>query len=133
MKKILLFLISMLAITGSQAYTDNAPLKEYSGNESNAAGSGTGTCFDDKKVLIAYFSWGGTTQRMAQQIQEITGADMFRIEPVTPYPTSYTPCTEVALNKKTARRVRPSRVLWRIGRTTTWYSSAVPCGGGPHP
>lgn len=38
--------------------------------------------------------------RMAQQIQDITGADVFRIEPVTPYPTEYTPCTEVALEEK---------------------------------
>lgn len=37
---------------------------------------------------------------MAQQIQDITGADMFRIEPVVPYPTEYTPCTEVAREEK---------------------------------
>lgn len=56
--------------------------------------------FGGKKALIAYFSWGGTTQRMAQQIHDITGADMFRIEPVVPYPTAYTPCTEVAREEK---------------------------------
>lgn len=59
-----------------------------------------GVYFNGKKTLIAYFSWGGTTQRMAQQIQNITGADMFRIEPVVPYPTEYTPCTEVAREEK---------------------------------
>lgn len=48
------------------------------------------------KILVAYFSWGGTTQRMAQEIANQTGADLFRIEPVVPYPTEYTPCTEVA-------------------------------------
>lgn len=63
--------------------------------------------FSGRKVLVAYFSWGGTTQRMAQQIQDITGADMFRIEPVTPYPTSYTPCTEVALEEKNSN-ARPA-------------------------
>lgn len=47
--------------------------------------------FSGEKVLIAYFSWGGTTQRMAQQIQAITGGDLFRIESVNPYPTEYTP------------------------------------------
>lgn len=56
--------------------------------------------FGDKKVLIAYFSWGGTTQRMAQEIQRITGGDLFRIEPVTPYPTNYTECTQVALRER---------------------------------
>lgn len=56
--------------------------------------------FSGKKVLIAYFSWGGTTKRMAQQIQTMTGGDMFEIEPVNPYPTEYTPCTEVALEER---------------------------------
>ena len=53
-----------------------------------------------KKMLVVYFSWGGTTQRMAQQIANLTGADLFRIEPVVPYPTEYTPCTEVALEER---------------------------------
>ena len=52
------------------------------------------------KILVAYFSWGGTTQRMAQEIVRQTGADVFRIEPVVPYPTEYTPCTEVAREEK---------------------------------
>lgn len=52
---------------------------------------------DNRKILVVYFSWGGTTQRMAQEIARQTGADLFRIEPVVPYPTAYTPCTEVAL------------------------------------
>jgi hypothetical protein bacD2_18108 len=52
------------------------------------------------KILVAYFSWGGTTQRMAQEIVRQTGADIFRIEPVVPYPTEYTPCTEVAREEK---------------------------------
>ena len=54
----------------------------------------------DSKILVAYFSWGGTTQRMAQEIVRQTGADLFRIEPVVPYPTEYTPCTEVAREEK---------------------------------
>lgn len=54
----------------------------------------------DSKILVAYFSWGGTTQRMAQEIVRQTGADIFRIEPVVPYPTEYTPCTEVAREEK---------------------------------
>lgn len=52
------------------------------------------------KILVAYFSWGGTTQRMAQEIVRQTGADIFRIEPVVPYPIEYTPCTEVAREEK---------------------------------
>ncbi len=51
-------------------------------------------------ILIAYFSWGGTTVRMAEQIAGQTGGTLFRIEPEKPYPVEYKPCTEVAKAKK---------------------------------
>ena len=54
----------------------------------------------ESNILVAYFSWSGNTQRMAQQIVSQTGADLFRIEPVTPYPEDYTECTEVALAER---------------------------------
>lgn len=54
----------------------------------------------DGKILVAYFSWGGTTERMAKIIASQTGGTLFEIEPVTPYPTAYTPTTEVALEEK---------------------------------
>ena len=54
----------------------------------------------NSKILVAYFSWGGTTLRMAQEIVNQTGADLFRIEPIVPYPTDYTECTEVAQEEK---------------------------------
>ena len=41
------------------------------------------------KVLIAYFSWGGNTRGIAQEIQDQTGADIFEISPVEPYSTDY--------------------------------------------
>lgn len=61
---------------------------------------GDGMYFNGKKILVAYFSWGGNTRRMAELIQTVTGADMFEIEPVSPYPTDYTPCTQVAREEK---------------------------------
>lgn len=54
----------------------------------------------ESKVLVAYFSWSGTTQRMAEQIAEQTGGFLFRIEPAVAYPTEYTPCTEVARTER---------------------------------
>lgn len=63
-------------------------------------GENPGTPGTDSKILVAYFSWGGTTQRMAQEIVRQTGAELFRIEPVVPYPTDYTECTEVAQEEK---------------------------------
>lgn len=40
-------------------------------------------------ILIAYFSWGGNTRGIAEEIQRQTGADLFEIEMVTPYSTDY--------------------------------------------
>ena len=40
-------------------------------------------------VLIAYFSWGGNTQGVAEEIQAQTGADIFEITLVEPYSSDY--------------------------------------------
>ncbi len=45
--------------------------------------------FMGKKVLIAYFSWGGNTQSIAEKIHEKVGGDVFRIETAVPYPNDY--------------------------------------------
>lgn len=39
----------------------------------------------DMKTLVTYFSATGTTQKAAQQLAEIIGADLYEIEPETPY------------------------------------------------
>lgn len=41
------------------------------------------------KVLIAYFSWGGNTEGIAEEIQSQTGADLFEITLINPYSTDY--------------------------------------------
>lgn len=48
------------------------------------------------KVLIAYFSWGGNTRNVAEQIKGFTKADIFEIVPVTAYPKGYNDCVEQA-------------------------------------
>lgn len=55
---------------------------------------------ESRNILIAYFSWGGTTRRMANQIAEATGGTLFEIEPENPYPTEYGACTDVALAER---------------------------------
>ena len=49
-----------------------------------------------KKILVAYFSWGGNTRGIAQQIQQKIGADIFEIELVKPYSSNYNTCLEEA-------------------------------------
>lgn len=39
----------------------------------------------DKKVLVAYFSCTGTTEKVANTIAEATGGKIYRITPATPY------------------------------------------------
>ena len=66
-----------------------------------------GTFAQDRKILVAYFSWSGNTQHVAEYIARQTGGTLFRIEPVKPYPTEYTPCTEVAKAEK-EQNARPA-------------------------
>jgi flavodoxin len=48
------------------------------------------------KILVAYYSWGGNTRAVAQQIQSLTEADIFEIKPITPYPEDYNECVKQA-------------------------------------
>ena len=85
--KLKLFLLTVLTAFGISCYAQN--------NEKA------------NRILIAYFSWSGNTEHVAKYIAEQTGGTLFRIEPVKPYPTEYTPCTEVAKAEK-ERNDRPA-------------------------
>lgn len=54
-----------------------------SGSAANNSTSGGGN------ILIAYFSWGGNTKGIAEEIQNQTGADLFEITMVDPYSNDY--------------------------------------------
>lgn len=60
-----------------------------------------------KKILVAYFSHTGNTKKVAQLIQNKTGADIFKIETATPYPSVYRETTELAKQEK-ADNARPA-------------------------
>lgn len=47
--------------------------------------AGTVLAEAETKVLVVYFSATGTTQEVAERIASLTGADIFRLEPVVPY------------------------------------------------
>lgn len=96
MKKITCILMAAVALLCS-ACNENAPEPIKGEVVANPELPG-----DSTKILVAYFSWGGTTQRMAEHIATLSGGDLFRIEPETPYPTEYTPTTEVAKAEKEA-------------------------------
>lgn len=93
MKKIFSLFISTIVSISLIACGNDEPESEIPGGDNTEVP-------ENSKILVAYFSWGGTTRRMAQQIEEQTGGTLFEIEPVVPYPTEYTPCTEVALEER---------------------------------
>ena len=66
----------------------------WSGSISSSEAESTGG--GDGGVLIAYFSWGGNTRGIAEEIQRQTGADLFEIQLVEPYSTDYNTVLEQA-------------------------------------
>lgn len=58
------------------------------------------------KVLVAYFSWGGTTRKVAQAIQQKTCGDLFEIKTEKPYPTDYHATIDIGKKEK-EDNVRP--------------------------
>ncbi len=57
----------------------------------------------DGKVLIAFFSWGGNTKGIAEEIQAQTGADLFEIELVNPYSSNYNTVLDEAQRDQNAQ------------------------------
>ena len=102
MKKYFVYLMMAFAVTAFASCTgdgygsdgaDGQPENPENPNPSD-------TLSGESNILVAYFSWSGNTERMAEQIVSLTGADLFSIEPFTPYPEDYTACTEVALAER---------------------------------
>lgn len=56
-----------------------------------------------EKVLIAFFSWGGNTKGIAEEIHSQTGADIFEIELVNPYSTDYNTVLDEAQRDQNAQ------------------------------
>lgn len=57
-------------------------------------------------TLVAYFSWSGNTEQMAQIIAEQTGGDLFEIEPANPYTDDYNTLLDIAQQEQ-ADNARP--------------------------
>lgn len=57
-------------------------------------------------VLVAYFSWSGNTEAMANLIAEQTGGTLFEIAPATPYTDDYDALLDVAQQEQ-AEDARP--------------------------
>lgn len=103
----LAMVLSLAACSTNQSPSESTPEESSSQtNESNPTPSNT-----NGKNLVVYFSMPdnvdnstvvidgetlGNTQYMAYVIQETVGADIFRIEPETPYPTDHDELVDLA-------------------------------------
>lgn len=60
----------------------------------------------DNKSLVVYFSKTGTTERIANEIKEITGSNILKIETVNSYPDDYNELVDIAQKEKN-EKARP--------------------------
>ena len=89
----------------------------------------------DGRILIAYFSWGGNTRGVAEEIQAQTGADLFEITCVEPYSNDYNTVLEGAQRDQNAQ-ARPELAdhvenmdeydIVMIGYPNWWASIPMP-------
>ncbi len=92
MKNLFLTLLMMLTICPMACSGNN--------NRSTSMNEQMKTKATERKILIAYFSWGGNTQQVAENIAKQTRGTLFRIETVKIYPTEYEACTEVVKEER---------------------------------
>ena len=109
MKKFLLVLLGVLLIgAGGAWYKRDAVIGmlnmsrsrvEATASEKDVPGQ---TAKNGKKILVAYFSWGGNTRGVARSIHEKVGGDIFEIRTEKPYPDGYKETVEAAKAEKAA-------------------------------
>lgn len=109
------------ASTTAEAAPTEAPTEAPAGSEADGADSEaaeapaadsseeTGAATDtteDSHILVAYFSWSGNTEAMANLIAEQTGGTLFEIAPATPYTEDYDALLDIAQQEQ-ADNARP--------------------------
>lgn len=82
----------------SQDTTETAP----DAGQSESTADGTENTAGEGNALIAYFSWSGNTEAVAQEIQNQTGADLFEIVPAEPYTDDYDELLDIAREEQSS-------------------------------
>lgn len=106
MKKILILLCFILLAAAVAAWIKRDSLVGLLSMSRKAEPSGAENILtgepakNGKKVLIAYFSWGGNTRRVARRIREMTGGDLYEIRTAASYAGNYKAAVEQARQER---------------------------------
>ena len=84
---------------------------------------------NERRIAVIYFSKTGHTQSLAECVSDMTGAKLFRVETVDPYPEEYREATEIVkaeIENDIARPIKPLQVNLDefdvvILMTPTWW------------
>lgn len=68
----------------------------YGCGKATANTSGTPEAKVGGKTLVVYFSWGGNTRAVAEEIRNILDCDILEVETAEPYPDTYTAVRPIA-------------------------------------
>lgn len=72
--------------TGTANRRNENSIQSVQSNNSTIASTENDDTINNDRILIAYFSETGNTEKFANIINDKIGGDLFKIEPVTPYP-----------------------------------------------
>lgn len=95
----------------------------------------TATTSVNQRVAVVYFSESGNTKSLAESVANFKDADLFRIEPVEPYPSDYQKSTEVVkyeLDNNIVRSIKPVTInvddydVFVLLSPTWWHHIAQP-------
>lgn len=90
---------------------------------------------ETRKILVVYFSHSGNTREIANQIKNATGADIFEIQPLKPYPTEHQAVVDQAKKEinagyKPALKTKPENIgaydVIFAGSPNWWTTIAPP-------
>ncbi len=95
MKKVTALFLSLAMVVGLAACSNRAPSSDGSGTpdssvptdsgEASAVGETPESPEETGSTLVVYFSATGNTEQAANYIADITGGDLFKLEPADPY------------------------------------------------
>jgi len=90
---------------------------------------------NESRIAVVYFSKTGHTESVARAVRAMTGADLYRVETIEPYPSAYSEATEVVRKEIDDRVIRPLEPLAVnldrydavvLATPTWWHHAAQP-------